>query len=150
MVRGLIMAFLLSSFVFAGAQTPIGLVSMSSNHDFDTTAAKLEAAIEASPLNLFTVIDHAANAANNGLELRPTKVFLFGNPNVGTPLMQAAQSMAIDLPQKMLVWQAEDGSVHVGFNNPYYLQSRHNIQGQDERIAMVNKALTGLAKAATE
>ncbi len=150
MLRGFLMSFLLSSFFLASAQVPVGLVTMASNHDFDTTVANLEAAIEASPLNLFAIVDHAANAANNDLELRPTKVFLFGNPNVGTPLMQTAQSVAIDLPQKMLVWQAEDGSVHVGFNNPYYLQSRHNIEGHDQRITNINNALTGLAKKATE
>ena len=126
-----------------------GLITQASANDVETTQAKLEAAIAEAGLTLMTVIDHEANALNNGLELRPTRVVLFGNPAVGTPLMQAAQSVAIDLPQKMLIWEAEDGSVNVGFNDPAYLQTRHGIEGQDERLANITGALTNLMNAAT-
>ena len=142
---------LLSLFTFAAfAQAPAGLVFMESSNDIDTTQAKLEAAIEnADGLMVMTVIDHAANAAGAGLELRPTRLVIFGNPNAGTPLMQAAQSVAIDLPQKMLIWEDEAGAVYVGYNSPYYLKARHNMEGQDERLATINNALHNLALAAT-
>lgn len=126
------------------------IVSMKSNHDFETTVERLTAAIEESPLTLMTTIDHAANAAKNDLELRPTTLFLFGNPNVGTPLMQEQQTVAMDLPQKMLVWQDEAGDVHVAFNNPFYLKARHDIEGQAERFTTINNVLTNLAKGVTE
>ena len=125
-----------------------GLIFTESANSVDDTQAKLEAATEEAGLTLMTVIDHAANAANNGLELRPTRLAIFGNPNVGTPLMQAAQSVAIDLPQKMLIWEAEDGKVYIGFNDPAYLAARHGLEGQDERLSNITTALTGLMNAA--
>ena len=137
-------------FATAAAQVPAGLVVLKSANDVETTQAKLEAAITAADgLNVMTVIDHAANAESVGLALRPTRVVLFGNPNAGTPLMQAAQSVAIDLPQKMLIWEDEVGDVFVAYNNPYYLRARHNVEGQDELLANIASALDRLAKAAT-
>ena len=147
MLRKLAMILVLGFMVMATAQE--GLISQESASDVETTQSKLEAAIEEAGLTLMTVIDHAANAENNGLELRPTRVVLFGNPEVGTPLMQAAQSVAIDLPQKMLIWEAEDGTVYAGFNDPEYLKTRHSIEGEDERLTNVTNALTSLMEAAT-
>ncbi len=146
-----VLLVLLGASTFALAQDDTSsIVSMKSNYDFDTTVERLTTAIEESPLTLMTTIDHAANAAKNDLELRPTTLFLFGNPKVGTPLMQEEQTIALDLPQKMLVWQDEAGDVYVGFNNPFYLKARHGVAGQAERFTTVNNVLTNLAKGVTE
>ena len=145
----LLVLLVASSVAFAQDDTS-SIISMKSNHDFETTVERLTAAIEESPLTLMTTIDHAANAAKNDLELRPTTLFLFGNPKVGTPLMQEEQSIALDLPQKMLVWQDEAGDVYVGFNNPFYLKARHKVEGQAERFTTVNNVLTNLASSVTE
>jgi len=151
LIFGIVLLVLFGAATFGVAQdATTSVVSMKSNHDFDTTVERLTAAIEESPLTLMTTIDHAANAAKNDLELRPTTLFLFGNPKVGTPLMQEAQSIALDLPQKMLVWQDEAGDVHVGFNNPFYLKARHEVEGQAERFTTINNVLTNLAKGVTE
>lgn len=134
----------------AWAQAPAGLVTLQSANDVETTQAKLEAAIEAADgLSVMTVIDHATNAQKAGLDLRPTWLVIFGNPNAGTPLMNAAQSVAIDLPQKMLIWEDENGDVFVAYNSPYYLKARHSVEGQDELLTNIGEALDGLAKAAT-
>ena len=147
-LKPLVMTFgLLFSFAFA--QLSVGIETVQSANDFATTQAKLEAAIEASPLNLMTTVDHTANAESAGLSLRPTMLYIFGNPAVGTHLMDAAPSAAIDLPQKMVVWQDSSGTVFVSYNNPYYLKARHNIDGQAERFKMINMALSNLAGAAT-
>ena len=135
---------------FVHAQEPVGLVTLQSANDVETTQAKLEAAIAAADgLSVMAVIDHAANATSVGLELRPTRLVLFGNPNAGTPLMQSAQSVAIDLPQKMLIWEAENGDVFVAYNSPYYLKARHNVEGRDELLTKISGLLEKLAKAAT-
>ncbi len=131
------------------AQSPAGLVTLESANDVDTTQSKLEAALEEAGLMLVLVIDHAENAAGAGLELLPTRLVIFGNPEAGTPLMQRARSVAIDLPQKMLVWQDEAGAVFVSYNSPYYLGARHGLTGEDERLRMMADALANLAKAAT-
>ena len=115
----------------------------------EETLANLEAALEEKGLITVAVVDHSANAANAGLELPPTRLVIFGNPNVGTPLMQAARTVAIDLPQKMLIYEDEAGDVYVAYNDPQYLAERHALTGVDEPLTTVSNALSNLANAAT-
>ncbi len=123
-----------------------GLVRVRSDATVDATASRLERAIEESEkLTLFTVVNHADNAAKVGMNMRPTRLFVFGNPELGTPLMECGQSVAIDLPQKMLIWEDESGQVWVGYNDPEYLAERHGMSDCDETISRIKKALTGLA-----
>lgn len=126
-----------------------GMVTVKSAHDVSTTVDKLEAVLKDKGMNVFARIDHARGAAGAGMELRPTQVLIFGNPKVGTPLMKCSQSIAIDLPQKMLVWEAADGSVKLGYNDPVYLKSRHATEGCDKVFTKVSGALGNFAKAAT-
>ena len=94
-----------------------GIIVTPSENDMDTTYNNLRSAIDAAaPLRLVAEVDHSANAANVGLELLPTRLIIFGNPNLGTPLMQEGQSIGIDLPQKMLVFQNEQGQVSIAYN----------------------------------
>ena len=95
-------------------------------------------------------VNHQQGAEKAGLELRPTEVVIFGNPKVGTPLMQCAQSVAIDLPQKALIWEDANGEVWLGYNDPQYLKGRHDIEGCDEVLDKVSGALGNFAKAATQ
>ena len=133
--------------------TPIyadsGLVSVKSSHDVKTTADRLESTLKQKGMNVFIRINHAQGAQKVGMELRPTELIIFGNPKVGTPLMQCAQSVAIDLPQKALIWQDEKGQVWLSYNNPNYLVERHEISGCDEVVKKIEGALGNFAKAAT-
>ncbi len=131
------------------AQVDSGLVTFESAYTIDETQAKLEVAIENAGLKIVLVLNHAENASNVGLDLRPTRLVLFGNPNVGTPLMQDAQTVAIDLPQKMLIWEDNQGRVFVSYNDPMYLKTRHDIEDQDQRLNNISGALQNLATAAT-
>ena len=126
-----------------------GLVYMPSPFTVAETGDRLEALLEERPLNLFARIDHAANAASANKDLPPTQVLIFGNPNAGTPLMQCNRTVAIDLPQKMLLWQDEDGQTWLAYNNPRYLLERHNLTGCEQNIEMIGRALHSLAIAAT-
>lgn len=147
-MRALLVGFLtLFSVQVATAQD--GVSSVDSPFDVQTTLNKLTEALESKGMTIFGRIDHAANAEKAGLSLRPTQVLLFGNPKLGTPLMNCAQSVALDLPQKMLAWQDETGQTHLGWNDPAYLKVRHNIQGCDEVLETVSGALANFAKAAT-
>lgn len=129
---------------------PIGAVVVDSTKSFSDSVGDLTAAIEANPnLRLVRVVDHQAAAAGRGLVLPPTTELFFGNPALGTPLMQASQTTGIDLPQKMLIWEDLFGSVHVGYNAPAYLQSRHDIVGADGQLQTVANALAALAGVAT-
>ncbi|WP_101297616.1 DUF302 domain-containing protein [Halegenticoccus soli] len=124
----------------------VGLETVESDECFGATVDRITGAIEGNEnLALLATIDHAANAESVGQDLRPTTLLLFGNPEVGTPLMQESPTAGIDLPQKLLVWEDDDGSVKVTYNDPEFLAERHGIDGQDERIGMVSSALKALA-----
>jgi len=125
------------------------LVTIESAFTVEETGDKLSAIIKDKGLTEFARINHADNASKADLKLRPTQVIIFGNPKVGTPLMNCAQSIAIDLPQKMLIWQDEAGKVWLGYNNPEYLKRRHSVEGCDAVFAKVTTVLGALSKAAT-
>lgn len=126
-----------------------GLISVKSSHDVQTTADRLENALREKGMTVFIRINHAEGAQRVGEKLRPTELLIFGNPKVGTPLMQCSQTVAIDLPQKALVWQDEVGQVWLSYNDPAYLARRHGITECDDVIKKVEKALKNFARAAT-
>lgn len=131
------------------ARAADGLVTLKSVHSVSTTADKLESLLKSKGMTVMNRISHSDGAAGVGRELRSTELMIFGNPKIGTPLMQCAQSVAIDLPQKALIWQDESGQVWLGYNDPRYLQKRHGIEGCDEVLAKVAGALNNFATAAT-
>lgn len=127
-----------------------GLIHVKSNHDVSSTATRLIKVLKAKGMTLFTRIDHAAGAQSVGQSLRPTEVIVFGNPKVGTLLMQCSQSVAIDLPQKALIWEDKAGQVWLSYNNPQYLAQRHRIEGCDPVVTKIEQALSNFAQAATQ
>lgn len=126
-----------------------GLISMQSNHSVKQTADRFESIAKDKGLTVFTRIDHQQNAMNADLTLKPTEVIIFGNPKAGTPLMNCAPSVAIDLPQKVLISEDAEGLVALTYNDPSYLKARHNIKGCDKVISNISMLLNNLAAAAT-
>jgi len=124
-----------------------GVVTIPSHQSVDRTVQKLEAILEAKGVKLFALVDHSGEAEKAGMQMRPTKLLIFGNPKAGTPLMIAAPSIAIDLPLKVLVWEGADGKVWISYNAPAYLQTRHGLP-----LALVQNisVVEGLAAAAAE
>jgi uncharacterized protein (DUF302 family) len=133
----------------ATAQQNDGIVRVRSTRDFNQTVSSLDSAITAANLKIFARVDHAANARGVSMDLRPTTVFIFGNPQVGTRLMQCEQATAIDLPLKVLVWQDSTNAVWVGHEAPAKLSQRHKLQGCQEVIDRMATALAGLTATAT-
>ena len=130
--------------------TGAGLVVRDSPHSVDSTMARLERAVEgAEPLSIMSRVDHAANAETVGRSLRPTQLLVFGNPNLGTPLMETSPTTGIDLPQKMLVWRDSTGQVRLAYNDPQYLAERHGITGREDELQTIGGALDKLARRAT-
>ena len=128
-----------------------GIITLVSQNNFATTYNNLRnSIIDNTDLTLVFELNHQANAENEGLSLRPTSVLVFGNPSLGTPLMQDSQTTALDLPQKFLVWEDANGEVKVSYNNPNYLKSRHSISNaQNATLESITSALNNLAIAAT-
>ena len=126
-----------------------GMIVLPSAHSTPATMDRLEAAAKARDLKVFARIDHASGAAKIGKALRPTEVLIFGNPQGGTPLMECAQTVGIDLPLKVLVWEDAQGQVWLGYNDPAYLARRHGAP-DCPAVANLSKALAGLAQSSTE
>ena len=123
-----------------------GLVALKSSYPAKETMNRFEENAKQRGLTVFARIDHAAGAAKVGKTLRPTEVLIFGNPQGGTPLMECAQSVGIDLPLKALVWEDAQGQVWLGYNDPAWLASRH-AAADCPAAAMLGKALAGLSEA---
>src|SRR5207249_3571289 len=100
-------------------------------------------------IQVFADIDHTAGAHNVGLSLRPTRVLIFGNPQVGTPLMQSQQTIGLDLPLRILVWEDEVGKVWLTYHRPEYLAQRHHVLDHDETVKELAAGLAAVARAAT-
>src|SRR5579863_7321348 len=113
-----------------------GLITVQSSFGPEETVVRLEAQIKARGMTVFTRINHAALAAEAGMTLRPTEVILFGNPRGGTPLMQAGQTIGIDLPLKALAFEDADGTVWLCYNDPAWLAVRHGVAGGEATKAM--------------
>lgn len=134
----------------AVAHADSGLINVKSAHNVKETTDRLEKALNAKGMTVFIRINHAEGAQKVGKSLRPTELVIFGNPKVGTPLMQCSQSVAIDLPQKALIWEDEKGTVWYSFNDPGYLAQRHGLAGCDAVLKKVGTALNNFAAAATK
>lgn len=108
-----------------------GVITKLSPRSVTDTVARLKAEVETRGMKVFTVIDHSGAAESVGLELRDTKVVMFGNPKGGTPAMVEVPLVALDLPLKVLVW-ADGAQTKLGYTAPAALAARY---GLSERVA---------------
>jgi uncharacterized protein (DUF302 family) len=128
-----------------------GLVTVASKWPVDTTIDRLEQAIATAGLVVFARVDHARNAREVGLDLRPTFLLVFGNPRGGTLLMQESQVAGIDLPLKFLVWEDEDGRARVTYNDVAWIAERHGLSPETAGVvAATASAVENLARQATQ
>lgn len=141
--------FLIIFFIVSTAGAGDGLISVKSSHDVKATADRLENILKQKGMTVFIRINHAAGARKAGQDLRPTELVVFGNPKIGTALMQCNRSVAIDLPQKALIWQDDKEQVWLTYNDPDYLAQRHGLDACGQVINKVAEALSNFARAAT-
>ncbi len=126
-----------------------GLITIASSFGPKETIERLEEAIRAQKMTVFARIDHAAGAAEVGLTLRPTNLIIFGNALGGTPLMQMAPTVGIDLPLKALVWQDEGGQTWLSYNAPEWFARRHQIADAQAIVTRMSDGLSLIASKAT-
>lgn len=115
----------------------------------EITADKLEAAIGAAGATVFARIDHAAGAKSIDAELEDMTLVVFGNPKIGTPIMQAEPRAGLDLPIRVLIWE-DQGQTKIGYLDPAALQERYSIEGADQSFMTMKGALEKLTNAATQ
>ncbi|MFA1538242.1 DUF302 domain-containing protein [Actinomadura monticuli] len=129
-----------------------GLRTVASDRPAGETVDRLESAISEAGFGIFARVDHAAEAAKVGMRLPPTVLVMFGNPRVGTHLMQDRQSTGIDLPTKVLVWEDEDGRAWLTYNDPAWIAERHELRTAHEdtgkAVAGIEASLTAIVRQA--
>lgn len=126
-----------------------GMAALESSYPVATTVERLASFLRARGIEVVARIDHAAAAKGKGLALRPTEVLVFGNPAVGTALMQSRGSVAFDLPLRVLVWQEENGTVWAGYPDIAELASRHGVAGQSATVDAMRSSLAAALAHAT-
>jgi uncharacterized protein (DUF302 family) len=126
-----------------------GLTTVPSVHNVKDTIDRLESDVKSKGMTVFARVDHAAGAKAVDMALRPTELLIFGNAKGGTPLMQASQTIGIDLPLKALAWEDADGKVWLSYNEPAWLATRHGLPaGTAEATQRVTSAAATVSKAA--
>lgn len=123
---------------------PPGQVIVDTQDRFETVVARLEQAFTDLGVTPAARFDHAAAAARVGLDLEPTLVFVFGDPRVGTLLMQRQASLALDLPLKIMVFERE-ARVRIAYEDPHALARRHGLDDPGEAAERMARGLQGLA-----
>ena len=126
-----------------------GLNNTESSFNVAITADRFEQLLAKKGITIFNRIKHSEAAHKVGIELRDTELILFGNPKIGSPLMRCQQSIAIDLPQKALIWKDNNNKVWLSYNDPEYLVKRHHLKGCEKVITKITKVLASLSKQAT-
>ena len=147
MLRRLLLACALVAAFVAPAFSQEDWTVKDSPHSVGDTVTALTGAIEKAGAKVFAVVDHQAGATAAGLDLPPTTTVIFGNPKIGTPLMQANRRIALDLPVKVLVWE-EDGQTRLGYLQPQSLAGRYAIGSDAKPVQMMTGALAKLTDAA--
>lgn len=125
-----------------------GMVNVQSAFSVEETSERLEKILNNKGMTVFNQINHSDAAQKVGVVLNDTRLIIFGNPKVGSPLMKCQQSVAIDLPQKAVIWKDAQSQTWISYNDPRFLEKRHNIIGCEEVLAKIEKALAGITKAA--
>ncbi len=131
---------------------PVGpkvMTCLESCYPVRTTVDRLQALLRSKGVEVVVRVDHAAAAKKHDLELRPTELLVFGNPAVGTHLMLSRQSIALDLPLRVAVWQEADGTVWAGYNDVSDLARRHGISDKDNVVELMRTSLAAALRQAT-
>ena len=129
---------------YAGAE----MITKTSPYSVEVTLDRLEAAVTGAGAKVFARIDHAKGAASVDEELRPTQMLMFGNPKLGTPLMQAQQSAGLDLPLRVVAYEDADGAVHLAYHAPSDIAGAHDVPSDAPVIAKMTGALDALTNKA--
>ena len=127
-----------------------GLTTIASSFGPKETMDRLEAEIRAQRMTVFARIDHAAGAAEVGLTLAPAELIIFGNARGGTPLMQSVQTVGIDLPLRVLVWQDTANKTWLSYNEPSWIAQRHGVADAERVVNNLAAALSAMARTAAD
>ena len=146
--------FAMALFATALTTTPAhaadGVILVTSKNDVKTTTDKLEKILTEKGITVFARVDHAGGAKGIGQTLRPTELLIFGNPKLGTPLMQKKQEIGLDLPLKALIFEGADGKTYIAYSDPAYLGKRYGMTEPAGVFKKMSGALKNFTAAAAK
>ncbi|HEC12263.1 MAG TPA: DUF302 domain-containing protein [Acidiferrobacteraceae bacterium] len=142
-MKSAIIISLLSLLITPLAQAGNGIITKKSVNSVTASLDCLEKTLKAKGLTVFARVNHTAGAKKVGLSMRPTQLLIFGNPKMGTPLMNSNQTMGLDLPMKALAWEDAKGQVWISYNDPAHLAARHSVA---DKPAIIKKMTGALGK----
>ncbi|MCW8329285.1 DUF302 domain-containing protein [Photobacterium sp. SDRW27] len=126
-----------------------GIIHVPSDFSVDLTTQRMVSLLKGKGMMIFNQIKHSKAAEEAGINIRDTELIIFGNPIVGSTLMKCQQSVALDLPQKVMIWEDAMAKVWISYNDPRYLEKRHHISGCEEIITKVENVLAATALSAS-
>jgi uncharacterized protein (DUF302 family) len=132
------------------AQAEPAMTTKPSPHSVARTMDRLEAALREKGITLVARVDHAAGAKKADMALKPAQLLIFGNPKLGTPLMQSNPQIGLDLPLKVLAWEDAAGKVWLGYTAPADLAARYRIGDRAEVVQKMTGVLDQLTTQATQ
>ncbi len=119
----------------AAMDSTAGIITKVKSGSVTDAIARLSDLVESHGMKVFAIIDHSGEAKQHGLELRDTKLVIFGSPTGGTPVMMASPLAALDLPLKILVWD-DSGQTSISYTDPAVLAARHHLTDDlEDRLA---------------
>ncbi len=148
-VKKSIFIMLLVVFMQFSIHADDGILNVESQFNVKTTADRLQAILEKKGMTIFNRIKHSESAAKIGIQINETELIIFGNPKAGSPLMKCQPTMAIDLPQKAIIWQDKNNKVWLSYNDIRSLQKRHKVVNYEKVLLKVEKTLSNVVKLAT-
>lgn len=124
-----------------------GLITRPSKYPVKETLDRLAATIQQKGMHVFARVDHAANATEVNMPLRPTELIIFGNPKAGTVLMQDQQTAGLDLPLHALAWQDEQGQVWLTYSDAQWIAGRHGLSEKSSAVVnAINEGIKGICE----
>ena len=145
-----VLAVILFVLIALPVMSDSGIETVPSGNGFSDTVDRFKDTLSSKGIKLAFELDHQANGASVNESLGKTHLLLFGNPKLGTPLMRSARSIGIDLPMKVLIWEAADGKTFLTYNDPQYLAKRHGIKDNEAVFTKMSKVLKMLTAAAAK
>ncbi|WP_138923721.1 DUF302 domain-containing protein [Sulfitobacter sp. BSw21498] len=144
MIRKTLAATTLALTTLTALPAAAEIVTKTSPHSVPETIDRLESAVTEAGATVFARVDHAEGAANVEMELRPTMLLIFGNPQLGTPAMLDGQTAGLDLPLRVLAYADDSGMVHVSYHDPATLAADHGLPADAEYLTKMTGALNKL------
>lgn len=132
----------------SGRSLKSGIITKQSNIPADKTLARILKVLRDKKITVFKVINHHEGASSVHMAIEPTITIIFGNPKLGTPLTQDVRTVAIDLPQKILVYEDKQ-KTYVSYNDPLYLKGRHGLANLPQ-LKIISNALAQITNKAIE